>query len=331
MARYRCFYQKHSTSQMRVSKVEARSAKYSAYSKPSKVDAALVISTIAGIIFSPHAANFIKPLSFADGSTVDLETITFHFTRLVLGVQLVLTGIQLPRKYFKKEWKPMALLLGPAMTLMWLLTSLLVWALVPRIHFIYALVLGATVTPTDPVLSSSIVKGHFADRYIPKGIRKLIVAESGANDGLGYPFIFLPLFLMKYAGVGDLRGQEGGVRKAVGLWFGETIGYTILLSVVYGAFAGWLLKIILKWATRWHYITREIFLVSSIALAVRVLQSDETCWIDWLTWPDGIALHRRNRGNDWKRRRTSLLCRGKCPRMGVSSTGLSSFVLTDNR
>lgn len=34
------------------------------------------------------------------------------------------------------------------------------WALVPHIPFLHALAVGACVTPTDPVLSNSIVKGY---------------------------------------------------------------------------------------------------------------------------------------------------------------------------
>lgn len=49
----------------------------------------------------------------------------------------------------------------------------------------------------------------------------VITAESGANDGLGYPFLFLALYLIKYAGMGG-AGQAGGVGEAFRLWFGET-------------------------------------------------------------------------------------------------------------
>lgn len=60
------------------------------------------------------------------------------------------------------------------------------WGLVPGISFLQALAIGACVTPTDPVLSNSIVKGKFADKNVPPGLQKIVVAESGANDGLGY-------------------------------------------------------------------------------------------------------------------------------------------------
>ena len=59
-----------------------------------------------------------------------------------------------------------------------------------------AMVIASCVTPTDPVLANSITKGRFADKHVPIHVRNIIVAESGANDGLGFPFIYLALFLL---------------------------------------------------------------------------------------------------------------------------------------
>lgn len=229
-----------------------------------------VISLLAGIVFSPHATNLIRPLEYAYGSQENIGTITLLFTRLVLGVQLVVAGVQLPSKYLLKEWKSLALLLGPGMTFMWLSSSLLIWGLVPNLDFLHALAVGACVTPTDPVLSNSIVKGKFADKNIPKDLQKIIIAESGANDGLGYPFLFFSLYLIKYVGSGG-AGQPGGVRLAMGDWFGETWGYTILLSVVYGATVGWIAKELLQWAQKRKFVDRESFLVFAITLALFIV------------------------------------------------------------
>jgi NhaP-type Na+/H+ or K+/H+ antiporter len=226
-----------------------------------------VISLVAGLIFSPHASNLLKPEEYALHDVETLETITLYFTRLVLGVQLVLAGVQLPSKYLQTEWKSLSLLLGPGMTVMWIVTSLLVFAFVPHISFLQALAVGACVTPTDPVLSNSIVKGKFADKNIPKELQKIVIAESGANDGLGYPFLFLPLYLIMHVGHGG-QGSDGSVKHAIGLWFGETWGYTIILSVVYGATVGWIAKELLHWAEDRKYVDRESFLVFAITLAV---------------------------------------------------------------
>lgn len=226
-----------------------------------------MISLLAGVIFSPHATNLIKPLDYALGSEESLATITLYFTHLVLGVQLVIAGVQLPSKYLYHEWKSVSLLLGPGMTGMWVCSSLLVWAMVPNLSFLHALAVASCVTPTDPVLSNSIVKGKFADQNIPKDLQKIIIAESGANDGLGYPFQFFALYLIKYVGSGG-AGQQGGARLAMGYWFGETWGYTIILGVLYGATVGWVAKELLRRAEQRKFVDRESFLVFAIALAV---------------------------------------------------------------
>lgn len=224
-----------------------------------------LVATLAGIVVSPHALNWIRPLQYANDNVSDLEAVTLYFSRLVLGVQLVLAGVQLPSKYLRTEWKSLSILLGPGMCMMWIATSLLVWAMVPHIPFLYALAVGACVTPTDPVLSNSIVKGKFADKNIPPPMQKIIIAESGANDGLGYPFLFLALYLIKFT-MGPENHGHGG--HAMALWFYETWAYTILMSVAYGALVGFIAKELLHWAEERHYVDRESFLVFAITLAV---------------------------------------------------------------
>ncbi|KAH6608092.1 na h antiporter [Trichoderma cornu-damae] len=237
-----------------------------------------LISLLIGVALGPHGANFIRPDAYAgcgasgisDAGCTDqrLGVITLNFSRLVLGVQLVIAGVQLPSKYLWNERKSLMLLLGPGMTAMWVATSFLVWALAGMPSFLHALAVGACVTPTDPVLSAVIVKGKFADNNIPKELQNLIVAESGANDGLGYPFLFFALYLIKYVGAG---ATSGGAGDAIGLWFAFTWGYTILLSIIYGAAVGVLAKELLRWAVKHNYVDRESFIVSAISLALFVL------------------------------------------------------------
>lgn len=224
---------------------------------------------------------------------------TLYFGRLVLGIQLVLAGVQLPHRYLQKEWRPLSLLLGPVMAVMWLACSLLIWGMIPHLSFLHALAIGACITPTDPVLTNVIVKGRFADKNIPKDLQRIIIAESGANDGLGYPFIYLALYLIKYTGEGGL-GQGGGARTAIGLWFREAFGYKILLGATYGATIGWIAKELLHWAEEKKFVDRESFLVVATSLALFIvgtcgmIGSDDVlaCFIagNAFTWDDWFRL-----------------------------------------
>lgn len=251
-----------------------------------------VISLLAGVAFSPHGTNWIRPLEYALHSEENLEYINLYFTRLVLGVQLVIAGVQLPHRYLRTEWKSLALLLGPGMTVMWMSASLIIWALVPNFTFLHSLAVAACVTPTDPVLSNSIVKGKFADKNIPRKLQQIIIAESGANDGLGYPFLFLALYIVKHA----KHGGHGGAGRAMEQWFVETWLYTIILSVAYGALVGWIAKELLHAAEQRKFVDRESFLVFALTLALFIvgtcgmIGSDDVlaCFIagNAFTWDD---------------------------------------------
>ncbi|KAJ6263715.1 hypothetical protein Dda_2285 [Drechslerella dactyloides] len=263
-----------------------------AYTRVTNSHDALVIAVLVGIALGPHGANLIRPLSYArDNSEESLDAINLAFSRLVLGVQLVLAGVQLPKKYLIYEWKSLGLLLGPVMTIMWLVSGTVVYGIIPGLTYkqgvivimynriatfinpvsplqqVQALAIGACITPTDPILSNTIVKGKFADKHIPVPLQRIIIAESGANDGLGYPFLFLALYIYRYA---ILDTQVG---HGVSLFFTETMLYTILLSVAYGTVVGWMAKELLHWASEKKLVDRESFLVFAIALALFIVGS----------------------------------------------------------
>lgn len=68
--------------------------------------------------------------------------------QIVLGIQVLFTGISLPKAYFKHAWKSVAVLLGPVMISMWLISGVIVFGLVPSLTFSEALVIASCVTPT---------------------------------------------------------------------------------------------------------------------------------------------------------------------------------------
>ncbi|KAG0292641.1 hypothetical protein BGZ98_002507 [Dissophora globulifera] len=166
------------------------------------------------------------------------------------------------------------MMIVPLMVMMWMTSALLIWGLIPNLDFVEAMVIAACVTPTDPVLSNSVVKGRFAEKHVPPRIRYLLSAESGINDGMGLPFLFLGLYLLIYPSVGE----------AIGKWFYLVWAYQILLSVVIGGVIGAVARKLVKGAKNRNLIDKESFLVFSIALAlavagiVSILASDDFDW-----------------------------------------------------
>ncbi|PBP18203.1 Na+/H+ antiporter nha1 [Diplocarpon rosae] len=224
------------------------------------------VATLCGIIFGPHAADLIDP-----GTWGNTDQITLEFSRIVLVVQCFAVGVELPKYYMEKHWRSVVLLLIPVMTFGWLVTSLFIWWMVIPLSWLESLACAACVTATDPVLASSVVgKGKFAKR-IPKHLRDILSAESGCNDGMAFPFIYLALYLIQY------RPDA----KAVAFhWIVITILYECVFGAIYGFTIGYIGRHGIKYAERHELVDRESFLVFYFVLALFCAGSGSILGVD---------------------------------------------------
>jgi len=224
------------------------------------------VATLCGVIFGPHAANLIDPESWGS-----VDIITIEFSRIVLVVQCFAVGVELPKFYMEKHWKSVAFLLLPVMTFGWLITGLFVWWLIVPLNFLESLVVAACVTATDPVLASSVVgRGKFAKR-VPKHLRDLLSAESGCNDGMAFPFIYLSLYLIQ---------DRQSARDVSFHWVVYTILYECIFGAVYGFIIGYLARHGIKFAEKHELIDRESFLVFYFVLALFCAGSGSILGVD---------------------------------------------------
>lgn len=212
------------------------------------------VATLCGVIFGPHAADLINPNEWGS-----VDIVTVEFSRIVLVVQCFAVGVELPKFYMEKHWRSVIFLLVPVMTFGWLITSLFIWWMIPPLDWLDSLVVAACVTATDPVLASSVVgKGKFAKR-VPKHLRDLLSAESGCNDGMAFPFIYLSLYLIQYK------------RDASDVSF-HFVVYVLLYECIFGAIYGFLIGYIarhgIKYAENHDLIDRESFLVFYFVVAL---------------------------------------------------------------
>lgn len=160
-----------------------------------------------------------------------------------------------------RHWKSVVLLLLPVMTWGWLVTSLFIWWMIPTLSWLESLACAACVTATDPVLASSVVgKGKFAKR-VPKHLRDLLSAESGCNDGMAFPFIYLALYLIKHM-------KKGHAGEAIKEWFLLTILYECIFGAIYGLVIGYAGRRAIRAAENKGLIDRESFLVFYFVLAL---------------------------------------------------------------
>ena len=104
-----------------------------------------------------------------------------------------------------------------------------------------ALLLGAVLAPTDPVLASDVQVG----RPLEGGehpVRFTLTTEAGLNDGLAFPFLYLALML----------GTTVDWNAALfGEWLVRDVGYRLLVGVACGFVIGWLVaKLLFGWPAK---------------------------------------------------------------------------------
>jgi sodium/hydrogen antiporter len=106
-----------------------------------------LIALIAGILTGPAALGWLN-LS-AIGIQQDILEQAFLVT---LAVALVGVALRLPVGFITNNWRPLVVLLGLVMPLMWIVSGLLTH-LILGIPFLVALLIGAIVTPTAGIPS----------------------------------------------------------------------------------------------------------------------------------------------------------------------------------
>jgi NhaP-type Na+/H+ or K+/H+ antiporter len=172
---------------------------------------------------------------------------TERLTELVVLVALMGAGLKLDRPFGWRGWRQVWRLLGIAMPLTILATALLGWwwlGLGPAA----ALLLGAALAPTDPVLAADVQVGPPRTGEEDE-VRFGLTAEAGLNDGLAFPFVNLAIV------TAALTAGTAGVPWTTGLasWLLVDVAWKLAAGIG----IGWLAGRVLGWATfRAHARTR---------------------------------------------------------------------------
>lgn len=109
------------------------------------------VALVCGIIFGPVCAQFIDVSKWGNESLI-----THEFTRVVIAIQVMATGVALPKAYLRKELSSILVLLGPVMLFMWLVSGLFVWALVPGLTFVSFVIYLILLINTKQLIVGSI-------------------------------------------------------------------------------------------------------------------------------------------------------------------------------
>jgi NhaP-type Na+/H+ or K+/H+ antiporter len=176
-----------------------------------------------------------------DGLPLDPQSngaVIEHVTEVTVLVALMGVGLALDRPLHLLRpstyggWSATWRLLVIAMPVGIAAVALLGWAtgLAPAA----AVLLGAVLAPTDPVLASDVqVAGPSTGEHEVEqdDVRFALTSEAGLNDGLAFPFVYLAILL----------ATQGSVSGWWAEWLGWYLVGKVVVGVLVGIGVGWLL------------------------------------------------------------------------------------------
>ncbi|WP_137283318.1 cation:proton antiporter [Halorussus salinisoli] len=180
---------------------------------------------------------FSLPLGVEIPDPVEHGELAERLTEFVVIIALTGAGLKLDRPFDFDLWSSTWRLLGITMPLTIVATALLGWGVLGTL-LPTAVLLGAVVAPTDPVLASDVqatppteeVDEEVDPEQQEGEVRFALTSEAGLNDGLAFPFTHFAIAMAAATGASSLGW--------VGDWFLVHFLYEILVGVVMGYLAG---------------------------------------------------------------------------------------------
>jgi sodium/hydrogen antiporter len=168
-------------------------------------------------------ALFLLPIPWELPELTNEPVILKRITEFGVIVALVSAGLKINDPYSWKTWSSSARLLLITMPLTIAVTAFLGWwvaGLVPA----SAILLGAVLAPTDPVLANDV---QTSDPGTPdnSSVRLTLTTEAGLNDGLAFPFTNLAI------AVAVLGLAPSG-------WFVDWLLIDVLYKIITGGIVG---------------------------------------------------------------------------------------------
>ncbi len=178
---------------------------------------------------------FAAPHGIGPPDMIGNSGLVERLTELVVIIALMGAGLKIDRPVSLSNWSPTWRLLGVTMPLTIAATVALGWGVL-GMNLATAVLLGAVIAPTDPVLASDVEAGpplagveEEVDRE--RNVRFSLTSEAGLNDGLAFPFTNLAIAMAAAAGASSLAWA--------GDWLLVDVGYRIVTGVVVGGVLGY--------------------------------------------------------------------------------------------
>jgi NhaP-type Na+/H+ or K+/H+ antiporter len=157
-----------------------------------------------------------------------------RFTEFVILIALMGAGLKIDRVFGARAWRVTWRLILVTLPISVLaIMSLAGWAI--GLPWTVALLLGAVLAPTDPVLAADVQVGPPRSGEEDE-VRFGLTSEAGVNDGAAFPFVHLAIALTLAATTGEP-------------WFAHWLTYNVLWEIGAGVGAGYLIGRAFGWLT----------------------------------------------------------------------------------
>lgn len=153
-----------------------------------------------------------------------------RLTELAVIVSLMGAGLKIDRAFSLRGWATTWRLLAITMPLTIAAAAWIGWWVV-GLAPAAAVLLGAVIAPTDPVLASDVQVGA-PNRGGEDEVRFSLTSEAGLNDGLAFPFTYLAIAMALY-------GPEPG--EWLAWWALVDVGYRLVMATGVGLLTGWVM------------------------------------------------------------------------------------------
>lgn len=183
-----------------------------------------IIYLIVGVILSPYGLNLIQVRPDAN--------ILKRVAELVVLISLFSCGLKMNRPIRFWAWESTARLIGFLMPIsIFAVTAAAHWLL--GMGWAPAILLGAILAPTDPVLASEV---QLEDPDDCDELRFGLTSEGGLNDALAFPFVYFGLYLL----------EDGNWQN----WFRQWVAIDLLWAITAGIVVGFAVAKAVRWLDR---------------------------------------------------------------------------------
>ena len=168
-------------------------------------------------------------------AVIEHADISDYILNIMLGFLLFAGSLHTQWSNIQKQWKPISLFAFAGVLISTVTVGTLLYGLCTvlqvQLNFIYCLIFGALISPTDPIA----VLGILTKANVPKKIESTIVGESLFNDGIGV-VVFVALLTTLNSTSGQIDYQN-----FVRLFIQEAVG-----GALFGLFLGFVLHRLLR-------------------------------------------------------------------------------------